>query len=204
MIVAGGLPVNFNYVAYDQATGLRVAGLIYNVTTGSPILFGSAIGMTDEGGGVYAGSFTPIMGQSYLVITSVYQDSGFTIPDTSRGPNANQYDAFEFNSTPLNFNYGAYDQDPSLTIVATILDLTSNTTSTQNMVYVTQGVYFGHYVGTLNHSYLVTKQPTVASRSPGADSFQCYTISELGPICTIGLTGRFLTNEIFGLIFDNC
>lgn len=177
MLVKGGQSANFNYPTYDQATGLFVAGSIYDVTTGAPSLVGSPIAMTDESNGVYVGSFTPVAGKSYLVISAVYLDSGFTEVDTSRAPEADQYDAFTTDTSLLNFNYGAYDQDDSLTLSANVFNLTDSAMSTVAMAYVTLGVYFGRYQGAVGKSYAVIKSPSDTTRPPGADSFQTFLLS---------------------------
>lgn len=177
MIVNPGQPVSFVYPTYDEATGLYVAANIYDVTTGTPV-FLTQTAMSDIGSnGIYAGEFTPVSDTSYLVIMGVYLDAGFTTIDTTRSPGAENYDAFTVDAMLLNFNYGAYDQDASLTVHATIYNLTDSINAVVTMTHVLIGVYFGQYQGSLAKTYLVTKVPTDTSRPPGADNFQAYIFS---------------------------
>ena len=177
MIVKGGQPCNFNYAAFDRTANLFVAALIYDVTTGSPVLVGSIIPMPSEGNGAYVGSFTPTGGHFYLVIKAVYTDGTYSTPSPDWPPSAEQYDSPTSDTTLLNFNYGAYDENTHLTINATIYDLTDSTQASIVMAHVALGVYFGQYHGALNKSYSVLKVPTDFTRAPGLDSFQTFTIS---------------------------
>ncbi len=180
MLVNSGQPVSFIYPTYDQASGLNVAGFVYNVTTGAPVLVTGQIPMSDESSGVYEASFTPALGQSYLVITSVFSDSGFTTPDLTRAPWAQQYDPLGSNNSQMNFNYAAFDQNALLAVNATVYDLTLSTSSVIGMVYVAFGVYFGQYTGIVGHNYSVVKLPTDVTRAPDADAFQIFAIASGG------------------------
>lgn len=177
MLVQGNNPVSFNYSTFDQTTGLHVAALIYDVTSGVPSLVGSAVAMTDHGDGTYFGSFTPLPNHAYLVITSVYLDPGFTTTDPNRSPGGLNYEAYTNDTATLNFNYGAYDLYAGLTINTTIYNLTNSTQSSGTMAHVANGIYFGQYVGAIGKSYLVTKVATDPDRSPGSDSFQAYSLA---------------------------
>lgn len=174
MIVNPGQNVSFVYPTFDGATGLYVAGNLYDVSNGTPA-FMSQIPMTDVlSDGVYVGQFMPSTNASYLVIMLVYTDVGLTIVDTSRAPGAENYDAFVTDSTLLNFNYGAYDQASNLTINATVRNLTDSLSSPVSMSHVLGGVYFGRFQGSVNKTYAVVKVSTDVARPPGADNFQAY------------------------------
>ena len=177
MLVNGGQSANFNYGAYDGVTGLDIGALIYDVTSGSPSFLSGPTPMTDAGAGVYVGSFTPLSGSSYLIIMAAYTDNTFLTVDQSRSPAAINYDAFITDTATLNFNYGAYDQNASLTLVATVFNLTDSSQSSFNMTHVALGVYFGQYTGAITKSYLVVKIPTDPTRPPGVESFQSFAIN---------------------------
>jgi len=174
MLISGDYPFNFNYATFDQQAGLYVAALIYDVTTGTPVLTGAPIAMVDQGNGVYTGTLTPQWSKAYLVIIAVYLDAGFTMPDTSRSPAAQNYESYAVNNRVLNFNYAAFDQSAGLTLTATVYNLTDLTQTTVNMGYVTLGVYYGQSVGVVGKSYLITKVCSDPDRSPGSDSIQTF------------------------------
>lgn len=177
MIVNPGQIVSYNYPTYDQAVGLHVGATLYDVTTGSAVFVSGPTALADLGNGVYENSFIPTSNRSYLVILLVYLDSGLTMVDTTRAPGAQNYDAFTSDSHKLNFNYGAYDLDSSLTLSAVIFNITDVTSATVSMAHVLGGVYFGTYSGIVGKSYCVVKSPSDTSRPPGADDFQAYTFS---------------------------
>jgi hypothetical protein len=90
-VVQSGTPIPYEYSAGDGATGLFIAMKIYNVTTGTPVLFGSAITMTHVFGGTYFGRVTfPANStkQTYLVQKSVYTDATYSTILTVSGVNA--------------------------------------------------------------------------------------------------------------------
>lgn len=206
MIVNGGQQVNFTYPTYSETSGLSVGGLLYDVTSGTPSQVGSVIQMSMLESGVYEGVFTPTAGRSYLIITVVYTDNTFTTIDTTWAPGADNYDAYITDTTLLNFNYGAFDQNDSLTISATINDISDSTSSSITMGYVTAGVYFGQYTGVIGKNYSVAKVPASSSYAPGSDSFQCFTLGSSPLIVnnqyvspTLVVTGQssggFVTND---------
>jgi hypothetical protein len=176
MIVLGGIPANFNYVDPLGATGLFVAGIIVDITTGSPVVLGSPVAMTDLGNGAYVGVFTPVLGHFYTVVSASYVDSGFTTLDTSRAPAAAQFDTFSTDTTQFSFNYATYDFDSGLTINATVENLVAMTETSFAMTPTILGVYFGMYTGAVGDNFVVTKIPTDGIHAPAADSFQCFTI----------------------------
>lgn len=193
MIVYGGQPASFNYVAFDGMSGMFVAGTIYDVTTGSPVLVDALVDMTDLGNGYYVGQFTPLANHSYLVITVVYTDDTYSTPSTNRSPGSDNYDAFATSTALLNFNYAAYDMNPGLDIEATVYNITDDTTTSLEMTYVAFGVYIGQYTGVVGKEYLVQMATGTNLYSPAATSFQCFLIGaqviqliELNPATLIG------------------
>lgn len=210
MIVTGGLPANFNYVAFNGQSGLFVAGSVYDVTTGTPALVGGPTAMTDLEDGSYFGSFMPAMGHYYLVITAVYLDSGFTMPDVTWAPSCDNYDAPYFDTSLINFNYVAYDQGPSLTINTVIYDLTDSTQSSLVMAYVALGVYFGQYQGVIGKSYAVVSQPTDSGRAASGQSFQCFSLSApmgfqmiAGTLVGQSLNGTLIGQSLNAILVEN-
>ena len=204
MIVKAGQQFNFNYPTWDRATGLFVAATVYDVTSGTAV-FVAQIAMIDVASlGIYEGLFTPLAGKSYLIISAVYTDGTYTVPDLTRGPVADQYDCFTTDTSLLNFNYGAFDQDASLTIEATVYDISTGTpvqVDQFNMTYVALGVYFGQYLGTVNKNYLVAVVPSDLDRAQSADSFQCFELSTGGgsvSTCSAELIGQSLNGVLKG------
>ena len=177
MNVNGGQLTSVNYLAFDQVSTLKVAASIYDITTNTPTLIGSPSALTYQTAGMYIGSFTPVAGHYYLVITAVYLDAGFTTLDPQRAPKAENYDAPTVDTTKLNFNYAAYDEAIGLAVTASITNVTNALTVTQAMFHVAMGVYLGQYAGTVGKTYAVTKYSSDPFRAPGSDSFQCYALN---------------------------
>lgn len=181
-IVKSGIPFTFSYPTYDENAGLFVQAGIYDVTTGTPVLV-TLVRMTNFTFGVYSGNYTGVLGKTYLVIALVYTDGTYAVVDTTRAPASECYQTVSASSTFFAFNYATYDQDVSTFIQAKIYDTTTGTavfSSNFNMVHVSNGVYFGYFNGTLDHSYAVAKVPYTdgtyttpdSNRAPGADDFQ--------------------------------
>lgn len=181
MYVTGGLPVNFNYVAFSGVTNLFVAALIYDVTSGLPV-FNSKVTMVNQQAGVYEGSFTPQNGHSYLIIKNVYTDGTYSVVSLNWSTGADNYDAFVTDTSLLNFNYATFDVNAGLTIRATVYNLTDVINNSFNMTHVANGAYFGQFQGVLNKNYLVTEIPTDSFHTPDSDSFQSRSLT---PVYTV-------------------
>lgn len=182
MLIVGGQPTNFNYCAFDGQTGLHVGGNVFDITTGTPTVVGSLIPMTDEGNGVYVGSFTPALGKFYTVVAAVYTDNTYSTVNTGRPPGASQFDSFTVDNTTFTFNYGTWDFNDVESITATVFNLTDSTQSSFAMTHVAFGVYFGKYVGTVGKEYFVSKIPADSTYAPAGDSFQCFQVFSGPPI----------------------
>lgn len=184
-LINPGLPFSFIYPSYDENEFLFVQASIYDVTTGTDV-FLDTVNMVDAANGVYSGNYTGLTGQTYLVVMSCYTDGTYSTVDTSRSPAAECYQSVSGVLTFLAFNYGAYDLDPNLNIRAKVYDTTSGTPTfvvNVTMVHVLNGVYFGTYTATADHSYSIPKFVYTNSsftfldtnRAPGSDIFQCST-----------------------------
>lgn len=192
MIVQGGLPVGIRYIAYDQASSLFIAAKIYDVTTGTPSLV-QTMPMPYVSGGLYAASFTPLAGHNYLVISLAFTSGAYVTPDGTRAPSAINVDAPVTDTSIINFNYAFYDQDNADTVQATIYDVNDDTSSSQAMLYVAYGVFYGRYVGTVGKTYNVSTVPSdTTNYSPGGDSFQCFFLGGAT------VTNRFVSATLFG------
>ena len=173
-----------------------VAGTVYDVTSGVPSYIEGPLAMVDLGNGVYQGSFTPTLNHSYLVIMATYDDAGFTTPNPNRPPSAANYEAVTVDTSVLNFNYGTYDQNASLTLKATIFDLTDDTIfGPITMAHVALGVYSGQFQGVVGKNYCVVKAPTDLTRAPGADSFQCFDLNIDITIIEVSLANATLIGQ---------
>lgn len=199
MIVNGGQPVNFNYATFDYATGLNVAGLIFDVTLGTPILVSGPTAMTEKTTGIYEGIFTPVASKSYLIVAVVYTTSGLTIVDVSRGPSTDIFDAFTSDTTKMNIAYAAFDQLSSLTVNYTCYNLTDSTSTTGTLTYLAFGVYFTQLTGVIGKNYLIVLKPTDATRAPSTSSKQCFSLSSLAPTSTDPGQGNVKAGVIYNI-----
>jgi hypothetical protein len=75
--------VAFDYTDYDHSAALYLKAKVYNTTTGAAV-YSSSVTMSHVLHGCYFGSFVPTTGQSYVVVKTIYTDSGFTTVDTQR------------------------------------------------------------------------------------------------------------------------
>lgn len=80
----------FCFGAFDQNTGLSVAGSIYDLTTGAAVLQ-SLVGMTHVALGVYLGSFVSVGGHTYQVVEAVYTDGTYATPNTDYSPGSDTF-----------------------------------------------------------------------------------------------------------------
>lgn len=187
MLVPVGSPFSFNYTTYDQAHGLFVAGMVYDVTSGIPI-FVQNIQMPElNGSGVYVGQFNPTALKAYMVIGIVYTEGTYTVIDPSRAPSVDFYLCGYLDTTQMNINYGAYDMSPDLFLQATIYDM-ANTGSPifVPLIYVTAGIYFCQSIGVIGKDYEAvvvaytddTYTTIDPSRAPDTYDFECFVDSE--------------------------
>lgn len=153
----------FDYPAYDQATGLFVAGNVYDVSTGTPV-FDSQVAMTHVGLGVYEGTFVPVGGKTYLVISAVYTDGTYGTIDTSRAAESDEYfcitDSTSFDNLLFAFDYTDYGQSSGLFVQAKVWDLSGASpalAASVTMVHVLAGCYFGSYAGLTGKTYVAEK-----------------------------------------------
>lgn len=184
--VNSGQPFAFVYPAFDQLVDLDVAGLVYDVSSGSAVLL-DTVPMVATELGVYVGVYTGTASKTYLVIAAVYTDDTYVTPDTDYAPWAECYSVGNPGSTFLAFNYGAFDMDETLNLGGSVYDVTTGTPDFVDQVvmpHVALGVYFGSLAGELDKTYsLVTAVYTDSGltipdtgRAPGSDVFQCYTL----------------------------
>lgn len=81
----------FTYTAYDQAANLDLHTSLYAVTTGVPV-FQQTLPISYVAFGVYFGSFTGVLGNSYQVISVAYDGAS---PDYTRAPSCDEFDSIE-------------------------------------------------------------------------------------------------------------
>jgi hypothetical protein len=86
--------LGFNYAAYDQNASLNVQASIYKLSTGSPVLLTTA-SMVHVTNGVYFGSYTATIGNTYNIASVVYTSNSFLTPDLTRAPNVEEFDSFQ-------------------------------------------------------------------------------------------------------------
>lgn len=194
MLVNGGQSANFSYPTFDMDAALFVAGNLYDVTTGVAV-FISQIVMAYEASGVYVGNFTPTSGHNYLVIAVVYIDGTYTTLDISRAPWGANYEASIADTASININYGAFDQNGTLSPLAKFINMTDSTTFSVVMVHVFAGVYFAQTTGAIGKQYLTVVDPSNGSYSPSSDSFQCFAIT--GPPSTDPGIAKVLRNTVY-------
>lgn len=191
VIVQSGQAFTFNYVAYDQSSTLFVAAKVYDVTSGTPV-FISTVGMSHIHNGCYSGNYTAIIGKTYLIITAAFTDGSYTSPAAYRSASGECYQSAGSNILFWCFAYGAFDMETDLDIQTKIYDVTSGVslTATQVMAYVTLGVYFSSFSGTIGEVYEIistvytdnTFTSVNPNYSPSGDAFSTAELSAPIPI----------------------
>ena len=174
---------SLNYPTADQTSSLFVRANIYDISSGSAILLGF-VNMTERIAGVYSALYTGASTKTYLAIATVYTDGTYATVDTNFAPGAEIYKSLDAPSGFMAFNYGAYDQDPTLFIAGSIYDNTLSFVAKVSMAHVFAGVYVGVYTGMPLQTYEVVKLSysdgtyTVIdlNRGPGTDTIQIFTI----------------------------
>lgn len=179
----------FNYTAADQDPSLLVAAKVYDITTGTPV-FAALVAMAYAGFGSYTGRYTGTSGHTYLVVSAVYQDEDFSIPDPNRAPGAVCVQCNTASVTQFFYNYVNAEQQDTLHIAANLYDVSTGTPvliSKVPMTYVTLGAYVGAFTGSVSTNYQVvmvvytdgtysTPDPNFA---PAADSCSPFVLGGL-------------------------
>lgn len=168
-------PLTFSTI--DATSSWDVAAKVYDVTTGTPVLVSTVTLSPTIVSGVYVGAFTPAADKAYFVITGVFTDGTFATPDTDYSPDSANFETYTTDTSILNFNYSAYDQNATLTISATVFNATDNIHSSVSLSHVAMGAYYGRFVGAVGKSYYIAKLATDLSYSPGSDEFQGYDLA---------------------------
>ncbi len=182
----------FNYVAYDQNTGLYVAADIYDVTSGTPS-FLETVPMSNVINGCYSGNYSGVAGKTYLVISTAFTDNTYTTPATFRSVSAGCYQVAGASVTFYAFGYGAFDMNASLNIRTKIYNVTTGTpvlVSTQVLDYVALGAYFGFFTGTVGQTYEIistvytdnTFSIVNPNYSPSGESFTSVDLNVFTPV----------------------
>lgn len=180
-------PFTMNYATYDQNEGLYVAFSIYDITTGSAV-YVTKVSAAHLAFGIYTAQYTGVASKTYLAIGAVYADVGHTVLAQYRAPICETYQAKDVELTTLAFSYGAYDENDSLFLRASIYDVTTGTPTlvgSSNLTNVYAGVYFGSYVGLVNHNYEIAVAVYTdgnyaevdPNRSPACFGFECILLS---------------------------
>lgn len=189
-IIQSGVPFNFSYGAYDQASGLFIAASIYDMTSGSPV-FIALVPMSYVSFGVYAGSYVGNSSRTYLVIITSFTSNTYQTVDTTRPPSAECYQGVNRSLTVFPFNYATFDLDPSLYVQAKVYNTTTGLpvyTTAIPMLEVANGVYYGAFPSVvLNNSYFIISSVYTdpgythvdSSRTPGNDVYQGSVFSQL-------------------------
>lgn len=92
-IAPAGVPIPFEYSAYDLSPSLNVGMEIWDVTTGSPIIVGSVVPMVYVDKGTYFANYTFLANKIYVVNKMVYTDNTFTTPLTTYSPGSESLQA---------------------------------------------------------------------------------------------------------------
>lgn len=220
--ILGAVSAAFDYAAFDQATGLFVAGNVYDVSTGTPS-FVQRVAASLLGLGVYAGKFVPDAGKTYLVISPAYTDGTFATIDTTRSAVADEYfavqDSETFSTSLFAFDYTDPYQATGLFVQAKIWDITSGTptvVASVTMSHVLAGCYFGSFVGADGHTYVAEKVVYTdsgfttpdATRAPLGSDAQSYTFTASTPTddvrTRLAIAGRASTSgNLAGRLSEN-
>lgn len=194
-VVQNSVRFSFNYVDAFQSASLDVAAQIYDVSTGTPVFVDTVV-MEHTEYGVYVGAFVGEPFTTYLVISAVYTDNTYLIPDTTYAPSSDEFQCLNTTITFFAFDYTDYGQANDLLVRATVNDLTTGSpvmVDQIEMVYVTLGCYFASFTGILGHTYEVSKMVFTdgtyttpdPERSAGADSLQAQIAGGLNVFNTI-------------------
>jgi hypothetical protein len=92
-IAPAGVPIPFEYSAYDLSTNLNVGMEIWDVTTGTPVIVGSVVPMTYVDKGTYFANYTFTANKIYVINKMVYTDNTFTTPLTTYSPGSESLQA---------------------------------------------------------------------------------------------------------------
>jgi hypothetical protein len=208
-IVEADTPFTFYYAAFSEETGLEVAALVYDVTTGSAVLLGT-VAMAHQAFGVYSGNYTGEAGSTYLVICAIYTSSAYTTP-TSDAAAAFEFQCAAGEVTFLAFDYTDYAQSASLHLATKVFDTSTGTPSlvgTVTMTYVALGCYLGTFTGTVGSTYLMAKAVFTDSghtildplHAPAGDTFVCITLGGVESVDPgTGNVRRLVAYEINGV-----
>lgn len=179
---------NFNWTAYDQSPSLFVGFDLFDVTTGTAV-FIQTITAAYAGFGVYTGTYTSgTPGNTYLVIGFAATDGTLSSVNPLYGPTCESFQVMYVSVTFLPINYATYDANDGLFIKAHVYDITTGTPTLVTSVVLNDidiGVYFGHFTGTLGHTYAIntavytdgTYLTIDTNRAPGCESFDCISLN---------------------------
>lgn len=206
-LVEASVPFCFNYVDYAQSTNLFVRAAVYDVTSGSAVFVENVV-MPTVAIGMYSGNFTGTPGKTYLIISVIYTDDTYATPDPNRAPAARCFQVVGNEVLYLAFAWAAFNQLSSLDVAANIYDMSSGSpvfVLQSAMAHVANGVYFGSYTGSLNHTYqalsVVYTDDTFVTPdtfyAPGGDAFQCIS-SIVNEITSATLVGQSLNAVLKG------
>lgn len=95
-IAPAGVPLPFEYSAYDLSSNLNVGMTILDVTTGSPVQVGPILPMAYTQNGTYFASYSFTAGKIYVVNKMVFTDNTFTTPLTTYSPGSESLQASTF------------------------------------------------------------------------------------------------------------
>jgi hypothetical protein len=202
-LVTAGQTFSFNYTAFDQYSSLFIGFNIYDVSSGSAV-FVALVHGAYSAFGVYSGTYLGVTGKTYLVIGLAYTDGTYTTASHNRSPSADIYQVASSTVTYLGFAYATYDLNSSLSLQATVYNLSSGSpvfVQTAVMTYVAFGVYFGSFTGTIGNTYQIaqavystpfsTVDPT---RGAACDGFDCINITA-GSVTYVQIQNATLTGQ---------
>lgn len=95
-IAPAGIPIPFEYTAYDLVAGLSIAMKVFDVSAGYPGTLVQTITMVHILNGTYGASFTPVAGKQYVVNKMVYTDGTFSAANTAYSPGSESFQASAF------------------------------------------------------------------------------------------------------------
>lgn len=84
----------FAYASVDYSSSLDIEATIYEMTSGTPALE-DAVELEFIEHGVYYGQYTGALNNTYNVISVVYTDNTFTVPDENYAPASEEFDAIK-------------------------------------------------------------------------------------------------------------
>lgn len=93
------LKLGFTYTTYDFASNLDIRSMIYNSSSGTPILQ-DTVNLVYVDFGIYFGSFLGAVSENFQIIGVVYTDNTYTTPNYNYAPSSISFSCIDSSPVP--------------------------------------------------------------------------------------------------------